>query len=60
MIKSPTIIKYNRPPVVKNPPRFPKVINPIEKGAKDLFSFTLNKTFIDLTKEMVHQVKKNQ
>lgn len=60
LIKSPTIIQYNRPPVVKDPPRFPRVINPIEKKAKDLFSFTLNKTLIDLTKEMVNQVKKNK
>ena len=58
-IKSPIITQYKRPSVVKDPPRFPKVINPIEKEAKDLFSFSLNKTLIDLTKEMVKQVKKN-
>jgi len=60
MIKTPKITQYKRPPVVKDPPRFPKVINPIEKGAKDLFSFTLNKTLIDLTKGMVYQVKQNK
>jgi len=59
-IKSPIVIQYKRPPVVKDPPRLPKVINPIEKEAKNLFLFTLNKILVDLTKEMVNQVKKNK
>jgi hypothetical protein len=43
---------------MKDPVRYPKVINGYENLAKKNYSITLNKMTADLVKVMVEQVKK--
>jgi hypothetical protein len=38
---------------VTDPPRFPKLIVPIEKEAKISFAVQMNKMLVDVTKKMV-------
>ncbi len=38
---------------VKDPPRFPKLINPIENSVKSDFAIQMNRVIADVTKKMV-------
>lgn len=40
-----------------DPPRYPKLINPLEEGMKKKFDITLDKIKIDLTKKLVEEIK---
>jgi len=40
-------------PKVKDPPRYPKLIVPIETEAKKQFSLQMNKMIVDVTEKMI-------
>lgn len=44
-------------PEVKDPPRFPKVLNPLEDEMKKEFTMRMNMTIVDVTKAMVNIAK---
>ena len=52
-----TILKSKKDPKVTDPPRFPRIINPIEDEVKRDFADTLNLIILGTTKEMVKQIK---
>lgn len=41
-----------------DPPRYPKLINPIEESMKKQFDITLDKIKIDFSKRLIQEVKK--
>jgi len=41
-----------------DPQRYPKVINPIEQEMKQYFEVTSKKILIDVTKQLIKEVKK--
>jgi hypothetical protein len=40
-----------------DPPRYPKLIIPIEEGMKKSFDFTVKKIMIDITKQLTQAIK---
>lgn len=44
-------------PQVTDPPRFPKLIIPIETEVKQAFAIQMNKLLVDITKRMVELKK---
>jgi hypothetical protein len=44
---------YIREPKVQDPPRFPKIIIPLEKEMKDSFTFQMNKMIVDVTDKLI-------
>jgi hypothetical protein len=40
-----------------DPPRFPKLINPLEDSMKKSFDVTIKKMMIDVTKQLVKEIK---
>lgn len=40
-----------------DPPRYPKLIIPIEQGMKQHFEIVIKKIVIDITKQLVKEVK---
>lgn len=47
------VIPYKGKAKMQDPPRFPKIIVPLENKFKDSYSIGLNKMVVDLTKKMV-------
>ena len=47
------VLQDKKPPTVKDPVRYPKIVNGYEDIAKRLFSKTLNATFESMVKKMV-------
>ena len=41
-----------------DPPRYPKLILPIEDGMKKSFDITIKKVMIDVTKQLTKEIKK--
>lgn len=59
-IKAPqmrVLYQTKKNPQVKDPVRFPKVINPLENEFKKSFAIEMNKMLVDLTKKMVELKK---
>jgi len=50
------ILKPKNPQVI-DPPRFPKLIIPIETEVKQAFAIQMNKLLVDITKRMVELKK---
>jgi hypothetical protein len=47
----------NKPVHTVDPPRYPAVIHPLELGMKTHFEAVIKKTIIDITKQLVKEVK---
>ena len=43
-----------------DPARYPKLINPIERGMKRGFVITTKKIVIDITKQLTTEIKQNR
>lgn len=47
-------------PHIIDPPRYPKLIIPIEQGMKRSFALVSKKMLIDITKQLTQEVKDNK
>jgi hypothetical protein len=55
--KTIRLIPSKKKAEVKDPPRFPNIINPIEKVSKINYTKTLSNTMVEITKEMVKYIE---
>lgn len=55
--KNVRLVKQAKNAKVKDPPRFPNVINPIETQMKAMFNRRMNMAIVDFTKTMVSILK---
>lgn len=51
------ILQPKKNPEVKDPPRYPKIINGYEDTAKRMFAVTIGQTIKDLTDKMIELKK---